>query len=243
MDQTAPCDWPTASCPQCGECDGVTASQRVALEEWAVFDLWAATGKVYGACTVTVYPCNDYSTLCWCGNPLRSCGCTSVPEVQLAGPVASVTSVIVGGVTLDAEDYRIDDYQWLVRLDGGTWPANADPLDPDAFSVTYQLGVAPPPGAAQVAGILACSRSACSNSGCKVPRGTTQITRQGTTMTRGGQDGTSSRPWRYEANTIRIFGIDEVDQWVRNARATTFAGAVHSPDLPTVRQTTWAASP
>lgn len=206
-------------------------------------ELWQATGRIYGTCDVTVYPCNDYSTICGvCWNSYRSCGCAWVEEVKLAGPVASVSEVVVDGVTLDNSAYRIDDWQWLVRLDGGAWPANADPTDPEAFAVTYALGEAPPAGAAEVTGMLVCARSICAESGCSLPRGTTQVSRQGVTMVKGNTAGTtSSRPWRYETNTMSIFGIDEVDTWVRNAQYPVRAGAVHSPDLPTVRQTTWVA--
>lgn len=199
------------------------------MAAWAVNDLWEATGRVFGTCEVTVMPCNDYGTLCGsCHNAYRSCGCSSVSEVKLPGPVASVTEVVIDGVALDEFDYRVDDWQWLVRLDGGTWPANTDYLDPDAFSVTYELGVAPPAGAGKVAGLLMCARSDCTNTGCRLPKNTTQVSRQGVTMIRNGFDGTT-------------FGIPEVDQWVYFATLSTRAGAVHSPDLPKVRQITWEA--
>lgn len=175
-------------------------------------------------------PCNDWNI--WCGscwNAYRSCGCLTVSEIKLPGPVASVSSVVIDGVELDQTDYRIDDYQWLVRLDGGTWPANTDYTDPDAFSVTYALGVEPPAGAGRVTGILMCARSGCSNGGCSIPKRATQVTRQGVTMILGNADGT-------------VFGLPDVDQWVYFANQPTRAGAVHSPDLPKVRQITWEAT-
>lgn len=228
MDQTGPCNWPNTGCPECGdECGALTAAQRAEYEAWAISDLWEATGRIYGTCTVTVMPCNDWGVLCGlCYNAYRSCGCVTVPEVKLAGPVASVSAVVVEGETLDPLDYRVDDWQWLVRLDGGYWPTNTDYLDPDAFSVTYEMGIAPPAGAGIVTGMLMCSRSTCNNSGCRVPNNTTQVTRQGVTMLR-----------RTEG-----FGILTVDQWVANANAPTRAGAVNSPDLPHVRQITWQAA-
>ena len=244
MDLSGPCNWPVSACPDCGDdCGSLTGTQRAEYEAWAISDLWQATGKVYGTCTVTVMPCNDWGVLCGsCWNTYRSCGCVNVSEVKLPGPVASVTEVIVDGEVIPDTDYRIDDYQWLVRLDGLSWPSNTDYLDPDAFSVTYETGIAPPAGAGIVTGILMCSRSSCSVSGCVLPRGTTQVSRQGVTMIRGNLGGqTSSRPWRYETNTMEIFGIPAVDQWIRNAQYPTRAGAVHSPDLPHVRQITWAA--
>lgn len=73
-------------------------------------------------------------------------------------------------------------------------------------------------------GILVCSRGSCST--CKLPKNTTQVSRQGVTMVRD----------------VNQFGIADVDNWVRNANQPTRAGAVHSPDLPYVRQTTWAST-
>ena len=102
----------------------------------------------------------------------------------------------------------------------GSWP-NADPIDPDSFSVTYMQGVPPPAGAGIVVGMLACSRSGCTNGACRVPKRATQVSRQGVTMILSGS------------------GIPDVDSWIQNANAPTFAGAVHSPDIPTVRQITW----
>lgn len=220
-----PCNWPAMGCPSCDGVDCLTASQRTELEAMAQYQLWAATGRVYGTCEVTVYPCNDYSTICGtCNSAFRQCGCSWVDEIKLAGPVASITSVVVDGVTLSDTAYRVDDWQWLVRLDGGTWPANADPTTDD-FLVTYELGEAPPAGAGINVGRLVCSWSSCSNSGCRIPKNTQQLTRQGVTML-FNQTG---------------FGVLEVDQWVASVNMPTRAGAVHSPDLPHVRQTTWAA--
>lgn len=205
----------------------MTAAQRAEYEAWAINDLWEATGRVYGTCTVTVMPCNDWGVLCGgCFNNYRSCGCVNVSEVKIPGPVDSVTEVVIDGVVLDQTDYRIDDYQWLVRLDGGVWPSNTDYLDPDAFSVTYELGISPPAGAGIITGRLVCYRSPCSNSGCKMPRNVNQVTRQGVTMLRH----------------LEGFGVLDVDQWVANANNPTRAGAVHSPDLPHVRQITWQAA-
>jgi hypothetical protein len=220
----------------------LTGAQRADVEAWAIHDLWAATGNVYGTCDVTVMPCNDWGVLCGgCWNAYRSCGCITVPEVKLPGPVASVSEVVIDGAALDPSAYRVDDYQWLVRTDGDYWPTNTDYLDPDAFSVTYALGIEPPAGAGYVTGLLVCAR-ACTNSGCKIPREAQTVTRQGVTMVRGTLTGTSSRPWRYYPDTVGIFGILDVDAWVRNVSAPVAAGAVHSPDMPTVRQITWQAS-
>lgn len=227
MDLTGPCNWPASGCPSCDGLDCVTAATRRDLEAWAIHDLWGATGRVYGTCDVSVLPCNNSQTLCGvCWSSFRSCGCRSVPEIKIPGPVHEITAVVIDGVTLDAIDYRIDDYQWLVRLDGGTWPHNADPIDPDSFRVDYVQGIEPPAGAGSVVGMLICSRANCGNNGCRIPRRTREVSRQGVTMIMAENE---------------PFGIPDVDNWVRTANAPLMAGAVHSPDLPTVRQITWEA--
>lgn len=244
MTLTEVCNWPHSGCPACEE-DGLEClnpAQQDEVTAWVKSDLWEATGRVYGTCPVSVLPCNE--SICGlCRHRLRDCGCRTVPEIRIPGPVAEVTAVVIDGVELDNSAYRIDDYEWLVRLDGGTWPTNSDPVDPDSFRVDYLKGINPPNGAGLVTGILACERAKaiCGDKTCRLPRSVQQVTRQGVTMVRGGGVATSSRPWRYEPDSVAVFGLDEVDEWVRNANATTLAGAVHSPDIPHVRQITWEA--
>jgi hypothetical protein len=117
--------------------------------------LWAASGRRYGLCEVTVRPClrrcggygfgfyeafGSYPFLafpdgegtwfniatCGCGD---TCSCTALSEVVLGGPVDSVMSVDVGTETLDADQYRLDlvggQYR-LLRVDGGVWPSCQD---------------------------------------------------------------------------------------------------------------------
>lgn len=221
-----PCNWPNTGCPTCDGLACLSGAQRDDVIAWAISDLWEATGRVYGTCPVSVLPCQETSVLCgWCGDSWRRCGCGSVPEIKLPGPVASVTEVVIDGVELDQADYRIDDYQWLVRLDGGRWPRGSA-LDPDAFRVDYMQGIEPPAGAGLVTGILVCERAkaVCGDKTCRLPQRVQQVARQGVTMIWSDQG---------------AFGLPEVDEWVRNANHPLLAGAVHSPDLPTVRRITW----
>jgi hypothetical protein len=147
-----------------------------------------------------------------------------------------VTEIVIDGVVLDEFSYRIDDYQWLVRLDGESWPTNADPLDPDGFRVDYELGIAPPAGAGLVTGILACelAKALCNDDSCRLPRNLRAITRQGLSAQMGRN---------VFSDPSAKFGLPEVDMWVENANAPMMAGAVHSPDFPTIRRITWAAEP
>lgn len=223
---TAPCDWPWTPCP-CADFDTVWPDEDDDIVALASYLLWAATGKVYGPCPVSVLPCNE-STCGACHNPLRSCGCASVPEIRLDGPVYSIVEVVIDGVPLPDTSYRVDDYEWLVRLDGESWPTNADPLDPDGFRVDYLLGVAPPDGAGSAVGELACeiAKARCGHESCRLPSNIRSYTRQGVTVSfvPGG------------------FGLFMVDKWIEAAKTPILAGAVHSPDFPHLRKITWQAT-
>lgn len=234
MSLGGPCNWPHSGCPSCGD-DGLgclNPAQQDEVIAWAKSDLWEATGRVYGTCEASVLVCNDSRILCGtCYHAFRQCGCRSVSEVWLPGPVHSVSEVVIDGVALDDTAYRIDDYEWLVRIDGGTWPSNSDPTDPDGFRVDYLIGEDPPSGAGMVTGILACERAKaiCGDKTCRLPRTMREVSRQGVTMVKG------------DTGDGIIFGLPEVDQWVTSANSPILAGAVHSPDLPKVRTVTWEA--
>lgn len=204
------------------------------IVDLASYLLWAATGKVYGPCPVSVLPCNEL-TCGYCHHPLRQCGCRSVPEIRLDGPVHSVTEVVIDGIALPDTSYRIDDYEWLVRLDGESWPTNADPLDPDSFRVDYLLGFAPPGGAATVTGALACeiAKDRCGNANCRLPSNLRTVSRQGITVGVGRN---------VFVNPFQKFGVPSIDLWVEMVASPVLAGAVHSPDFPHIRKITWEAS-
>lgn len=60
------------------------------------------------------------------------CSCTSLSEVILPGPVGGIESVVIDGVPLDPNAYRVDNGNRLVRLDGDTWPVCQDMTEPSA---------------------------------------------------------------------------------------------------------------
>lgn len=122
-----------------------------------------------------------------CGSCAGSCSCTSVEQVRLPQPVASILKVKVDGVILNPTAYRVDDWQWLVRVDGGRWPTcnnlNVDDTHVDTWSVTASYGEVPP-----TLGQLACGELAsqiakmCVDGACASPAAAlSQIQRQGVT--------------------------------------------------------------
>lgn len=176
---------------------------------------------------------------CGGGCPQDQCSCTYVPTVELAGPVASIDSVIVNGITLDPSQYRVDNFRWLVRTDGEDWPVCQDMtknslFEDDTFQVTYQIGVAVPAGGQVAAGKLACefAKAACGNGKCELPQRLQQITRQQvTTMV---LDNYSTM---YQFGTTGIF---IVDSWVASIMASNrqTGARIASPDVRSPRRTT-----
>lgn len=56
-----------------------------------------------------------------CGQScIKDCSCTEICEVTLPGPVDSIVSVKLDGVTLGPDEYRVDNYRKLVRLHSTT---------------------------------------------------------------------------------------------------------------------------
>lgn len=114
--------------------------------------MWAATGRRYGLCELTVMPCNPLPRerlyqaypVEWsaygdsgsgavfpylgAGGEWRNagcgigCACTAACEVGLDGPVASVSQVTVDGVVVNPDVYEVHNRRLLVRIDGECWP-------------------------------------------------------------------------------------------------------------------------
>ncbi|MGH9248990.1 MAG: hypothetical protein ACRD0W_05680 [Acidimicrobiales bacterium] len=259
----APCAWNLD--PGEGECadwpvvpDEVKATAILLASHF----MWAATGRRYGACEISVRPCQplergpSYRTYpvltshgdgggiafpyvdtegvwrnCGCG---PSCACDARFQIELAGPVAAVTEVLVDGAAVLATAYRVDVARgiWLlVRTDGTPWPRTQD-FDVDAgvgfFQVTYVRGDAIPAHVLGAAAILACeyAKALRSDADCRLPQRVQSITRQGVAVE---VDPTDNADMGY------VTGIPEVDQVVNLENPTRLTGrpAIYSPDLPT----------
>lgn len=128
---------------------------------------------------------------CSCNRSDRT-GCTLLPEITLgAGPIVSIQSVKVDGVTLPTTSYRVDDYRYLIRTDGTGLPCCQDVTLPSSatgtFEVAYTYGRNPPQEGITAAAALACEMvMACEPEligNCRLPRRTQQIVRQGVSVT------------------------------------------------------------
>lgn len=178
----------------------------------AVAILDSATGYQFGSCEHTITICHP-----------RDChvhGCCCVRSaVDLPGPVVSVSEVVIFGEVLDPSTYQVEDYRYLVRLDG-VWPQEV--------TVTYVQGFPPPAGAGMVVMELACeiAKAMCNDSDCRLPQRIASKTRQGITV---------NFPEFEEGRT----GLPMVDMWIVAARSPRQPPRVFSPDLPVHREITW----
>lgn len=208
---TAPCDWDIIECEPCSALDDVPANVQSAVEAAAVEYLWRWTGHQYGLCEVELRPCRKdcppstfrgpvvgpswwpvliggewFNVKCpKCGD---RCWCESISEIVLPGPVNEVTEVRIDGNVLHSDNYRVDDWTRLVRVDGGEWPRcqqmGLPPTEDGTFQVTYKKGLPVPDAGKIAAGVLKCefAKSLCGDDSCALPGRVTQIVREGATL-------------------------------------------------------------
>ena len=122
-----------------------------------------------------------------CGSCSGTCSCGPLEEAWLPGPINSVISVKLDGVSMPASAYRVDDFRKLVRVDGQRWPVcqdlSADDDQPGTWSVTVTIGEAVPVVGQLAVGELLCDLIAgCLGQTCVLPKNATTITRQGLTI-------------------------------------------------------------
>lgn len=171
-------------------------------------------------------------------NDGEGCGCGRVQQVILPGPVGDIVEVVIDGVTLDPADYRVDSGNKLVRQDGDVWPScqnfNLPAGEVGTFTVTYYHGATADRLVRYAAGILADEYlKAITGSGeCRLPSGTTEIVRQGITIS-------VNQNFFEDGNT----GIPEVNAVIRrfNPYGARMPSQIFSLDRQPARQTTWSA--
>jgi hypothetical protein len=256
----APCSWDLSG--QTGCCSDfwatLTPEEQAAATAAATKVLWAATGRRYGLCPVTVRPCGrnqcdeniggwfwDQGIImpyvldglwfnCPCFGP---CECGARCRVYLPGPVGSITSVTLDGALVDPSTYRVDDGRWLVRVgEGLCWPDHQNydrNSGTDTFFVTYTQGEPIPADILAAAGTYACEwAKSCLGLDCQLPSRVVTLNRQGTTFQMVDIDALLERG---------LTGIASVDQVIAadNPYGTTHRMRLLSPEWPQVVQTTW----
>src|SRR5699024_1819538 len=124
------CDWEVAD-PCCEAWDNATDAERERVSELAVYLLWAATGRQYGKCEITLRPCRRscasmsglrgtwsgnrwtpvldggrwFNLDCGCGG--HRCSCTQVCEIELPGWLPEPTRVNIDGIDVPLTEFRV----------------------------------------------------------------------------------------------------------------------------------------
>lgn len=255
----APCAWTGLDTGCCDDFwSTLTPAEQDSAAAAASYVLWAATGRRFGLCPVTVRPCgrtpcndniggyfwswgvwqpyivNGLWYNCVCGD---LCTCGARCRLYLPGPVASISSVTLDGNLVDPSTYRVDDGRWLVRTgDGNCWPESQN-FDRDSgdgtLIVSYTRGEPVPAILLNAAGRYACEwAKSCQGLPCQLPGHVVSLTRQGTTFQNTDLDLILQRG---------LTGIPSVDQVIMaiNPNALTHRMRLLSPDLPGPVMTTW----
>jgi hypothetical protein len=258
---STPCGWAVTGCG-CGATDWDTLPAAVATyaESVACQVMWAATGRQYGLCEITVRPCTRSVAPLYVDYPVNTyasgvdypvayvdngqwhntgcsdaCTCTAGCEVALDGPTtkANITSVTVAGVVVDPSAYEVHNGYLLVRTDGTCWPTCHDYSQPtEAFQVVYSRGQAIPTAVQQATNRFACELAkACQGADCGLPNRVRSLTRQGVEV----------QMVDLTDDTGRITtGIPEVDTLItaENPHGLQQPAMVLTPDLPGPRRIT-----
>jgi hypothetical protein len=103
--------------------------------------------------------------------------------------VTEILEVVIDGVAVAGGAYRLEAARYLVRQDGGLWPAcqNEDAALGSAgtWSVKYRHGADPPLAGVVAAKTLGCELYLAATGGkCALPSGVTRVVRQGVTFER-----------------------------------------------------------
>lgn len=229
-----------------------TDEQKARAVMLAAMTMRMLTGYRVGGCPITVRPCRSgcsedtwrsYPVGCgstpwhpvsfhgtwlnvYCGH-LTPCGCNGVDAVELYAPAAAVTEVKVDGQVVSSASYTLEAGGVLRRVDGQQWPLCQDLNAPDTeegtWSVTYTPGFPVDAVGAFAAGKLAGQYvQACSGGQCDLPRGVSQVVRNGVTLT--------LTPGSFPGG---LTGIVETDAYIRRWNPYGLVGPsmVMSPDL------------
>lgn len=253
---STPCSWVVAPSALCSDWGSFSADEQAYALGFATFVVWAATGRRYGLCPVTVRPCKPTQEPLYLAFPVQpswglwvssgasladavapvgccagACACND-QSIVLPGPVGAVTAVTIDGVVLDPAAYRLYGSR-LIRQDGDAWPTTqnlaAPAGDDSTWSVAYTRGEVIPPAVLAAAGVYACEVARSRGSGnCFLPNRVQSVTRQGVNI-----EFVDQADYLEKGRT----GVAEVDQILAldNPGGLRARPRVVSPDLPTYR--------
>lgn len=253
---STPCSWVVSPTSLCSDWGTFSADEQAYALSFATYVVWAATGRQYGLCPVTVRPCKPVQEPLYLAFPVQpswglwvssgasladavapvgccagACTCND-QSIALPGPVGSVTAVTIDGAVLTPTAYRLYGSR-LIRQDGDVWPTGqnlaAAAGGADTWSVAYTRGKVVPPVVLNAAGVYACEVARSRAGGnCFLPSRVQSVTRQGVNI-----EFIDQGEFLDKGRT----GVAEVDQILAlvNPGGQHARPRVLSPDLPTYR--------
>lgn len=201
MTFTGPADGPCepfttwAEITACGAVPDIDETAQDLAVEVASETVWGLLGERYtGACERTAMPCWQGRCATWIGpgwvgpgwvgssEGCGSCSCGFRSRLDLGVlPVWGVTAVIIDDVELDNADglaYRLEDWRYLVRTDGSSWPRCQD-----SWTVQYTYGTPIPARARRAASLLGLEfAKQCAGLECGLDVRTESYSREGLTV-------------------------------------------------------------
>ena len=186
-------------------------------------------GSIYGGAPFTPTIIGGEWFNLGCGVCGDQCGCQAGRSLIFEKPVSEVVSVTIDGEVLDPGAYRVDNYRYLVRQDGGEWPYCQDMSVPaggeNTWSIVVKMGAPVPVGGRIAAGKMACelAKAACGDSGCALPQRWQTISRQGVTI--------SAAIDLFEGLDEGKTGIWLIDSWVASVMKPEIGFSLASPDV------------
>lgn len=258
------CDWDIGE-PCCRAFEEASEAEQNRAKRLAVFLLWAATGRQYGRCEVTIRPCRRscvssevvrgawngntwtpilsggrwYNVACGCGG--HRCSCTSVCEIELQGWLPEPTRVEVDGQSIPLSEFRVDNGRWLVwetNEHGECFPLCQDLAAPIGDPGTWAITYKhglPVPPG----GADVAAELACELVKACDSRWADQCRLPDNVrrVTRQGVDIEFVDPSRAPGD----FGVFSINQWVKvvNPYGLVRPVQVYSPDVQRPRMTTW----
>jgi hypothetical protein len=124
-----------------------------------------------------------------CGGGCTSdCGCNTVSQFTLPGPVSRIVSIIIDGQVVPTGSYRLDNNRKVVRTDGGEWPVCNDVTQSSGsgtWTATVLYGAEVPTLGQLAVSELMCEFIAACTPGmtCKLPGKLATVARQGVQQT------------------------------------------------------------
>jgi hypothetical protein len=167
------------------------------------------------------------------GGCTGDCGCNTISQFTLPGPVSSIINIIIDGQVVPTGSYRLDNNRRVIRTDGGEWPACNDITQlsgPGTWTATVLYGAEVPTLGQLAISELLCEFIAACTPGmtCKLPGKLAAVVRQGVQQT-------FVDPSKYLVDGKIGLYISDLFITTVNPNRLMNASGSYSPDVPRQR--------